>query len=53
MRRKHNDILTGFFPNDDDEAQTLNIVQLYREEYKRADEYPQNDSVLSILYYQS
>jgi len=37
MRHKHNDILTGFF-HEDDETQTIRIVQLYREEYKRLDE---------------
>jgi len=39
MRPKHNDILTGFFHNADGEAKTTKIVQLYREEYKRVDEY--------------
>ena len=39
MRPKHTDILTGFFHNDESESKTLKSVQLYREEYKRVDEY--------------
>jgi IS5 family transposase len=38
MRQKHNNILTGFFHNEE-ETKTLRIVQQYREEYKRVDEY--------------
>jgi len=42
MRPKHNDILTGFFHNEEDEAKTTKIVWQYREEYKRLDEYLKN-----------
>ncbi|MCL2709491.1 MAG: hypothetical protein FWE95_01305 [Planctomycetaceae bacterium] len=39
MRPQHTDILTGFFHNDESESKTLKIVQDFREEYKRVDEY--------------
>lgn len=37
MRQKRQNILPGFFQDDDNEAKTPKIVRLFREEYKRLD----------------
>ena len=39
MRQKHKNILPGFFTDDENETKTPKIVRLFREEYKRLDEY--------------
>jgi IS5 family transposase len=38
MRQKHRNMLPGFFRDDENETKVLQIVQLFREEYKRIDE---------------
>src|SRR5215469_18436290 len=39
MRQKHNNIFLSFFQDNDSETKSLKIVRLFREEYKRVDEY--------------
>jgi IS5 family transposase len=38
MRQKQQDILSGFFHDDDNENKTLQIVRQFRDEYKRIDD---------------
>ena len=38
MRQKHRVMLPGFFQDDASQTKVLQIVQTFREEYKRIDE---------------